>query len=305
MKTVLLVDDTPANLGVLIDVLRTAGYRLLVAEDGARALHQLQHAPADIILLDVMMPGIDGFTTCRRLKADPRWAEIPVIFMTARDEVVDKVEGFAAGAVDYVTKPLQPAEVVARVRTHLRLRELQLELQEKNAELEDRNERLDAAIRLRLASERALADSLDRAVVVASAAGEILFCTKRAAQLLAQHFPLSPGDRLPPDLRDGRAGAALRVRPLLVRGDSFQIFALEPVRADPKPSDLESLGLTPREAEVLFWIAEGKTNPEIAVILNTSINTVKRQSQAVFDKLQVENRTGAARLAIDRLERRA
>jgi CheY-like chemotaxis protein len=73
MKTVLLVDDTPANLGVLIEVLRSAGYRLLVAEDGERALHQMRHAQADIVLLDVMMPGIDGFTTCRRLKADPRW----------------------------------------------------------------------------------------------------------------------------------------------------------------------------------------------------------------------------------------
>lgn len=295
MKTVLLVDDNPANLGVLLDVLRTAGYRLLVAEDGERALHQMKNARADIVLLDVMMPGIDGFETCRRLKAEPAWAEIPVIFVTARDDVVDKIAGFGTGAVDYITKPLQPEEVVARVRTHLRLRELQAELEEKNAELAERNERLAAAAKLRLAAERALADSLDRAVVVANHAGEILFCTKRAAHLLAQHFPARPRDRLPSELRAGAAEAPLRVTPLVARGgDAFQILALDPVRPDPSPRDLETLGLTPRECEVLFWIAEGKTNPEIAVILDTSSNTIKRHAQAVFDKLRVENRTSAA-----------
>jgi DNA-binding response OmpR family regulator/DNA-binding CsgD family transcriptional regulator len=305
-KTVLLVDDNPANLGVLIDVLGKAGYRPLVAEDGERALHQMTHVQPDIVLLDVGMPGIDGFETCRRMKAQPGWADLPVLFMTARDDIVDKVAGFAAGAVDYITKPLQPDEVVARVKTHLRLRELQAELEEKNAELAERNERLAAAIRLREAAENALADSLDRAVVVTSREGEILFCTKRAARLLERHFPSWREPRLPPELRPGGPSvqASVQVTTLAsAGGDAFHIVALEPVQPDPSPRELEPLGLTPREAEVLFWIAEGKTNPEIAVILGTSTNTVKRQSQAVFDKLGVENRTAATLRAVEVLRR--
>jgi DNA-binding NarL/FixJ family response regulator len=248
-----------------------------------------QGDPPDIVLLDVMMPGIDGLETCRRLKADPTWADLPVIFMSALDDVVDKVAGFAAGAVDYVTKPLQPEEVLARVRTHLRLRELQ-------TELEERNERLDAAIRLRLAAEHALADSLDRAVLVINRTDEVVFCTKAATRLLAKFFSGSPPARLPAGLRPGLShGGPLRATPLLpANAGGFQIIALEATRPEPQASDLERLGLTPREAEVLFWIAQGKTNPEIAIILNTSINTVKTQSQRVFEKLGVETRTAAA-----------
>lgn len=294
MKTILLVDDNPANLGVLIDLLRTSGYQLRVAESGERALVQLRHTPADIVLLDVMMPGIDGLETCRRLKADPAWADLPVIFMTALDDVVDKVAGFAAGAIDYITKPLQPQEVLARVRTHLRLRELQ-------TELEERNERLDAAIRLRLAAEQALSDSLDRAVIVARRDGHVLFATKPAERLLARHFPGQNRDSLPPALRLAPCnGIPLRSVALTPAGmGDFEILALEATRPEPSPRELEALGVTPREAEVLFWMAQGKTNPEIAVILGTSLNTLKTHSQRIFEKLGVETRTAAALRAIE------
>ncbi len=289
MKTILLVDDNPANLGVLIELLRNSGYQLRVAESGERALRQLRHTGADIVLLDVMMPGIDGLETCRRLKADPAWMDLPVIFMTALGEVIDKVEGFAAGAVDYITKPLQPEEVLARVRTHLRLRELQ-------TELEERNERLDAAMRLRAAAEQALAESLDRAVIVVNRDDEVVFCTKTASRLLVRYFPDAAPVRVPAGLRAAPAnGIPLRVTSLLggSAGD-FELLALEPVRPDPTPRELEPLGLTPREAEVLFWIAQGKTNSEVAVILTASLNTVKTHTQRVFEKLGVETRTAAA-----------
>ncbi|HWL15167.1 MAG TPA: response regulator transcription factor [Opitutus sp.] len=296
MKTILLVDDNPANLGVLIELLRNSGYQLRVAESGERALVQLRHTPVDIVLLDVMMPGIDGLETCRRLKADPAWADLPVIFMTALDDVVDKVAGFAAGAVDYIPKPLQPEEVLARVRTHLRLRELQ-------TELEERNEQLDAAIRLRLSAEQALSDSLDRAVIVVDRHDGVVFCTKAASRLLARHFPGASVDRVPAGLRLAPAnGIPLRVVPVLPsNGSDFQLLALEPTRPAPRAADLESLGLTPREAEVLFWIAQGKSNPEVAVILETSINTIKSHSQRIFEKLGVETRTAAALTAAKRL----
>lgn len=127
--TVLVVDDTPTNVQVLVECLSTAGYRALVAEDGESALDQLQHTLPDIILLDVMMPGIDGFETCRRLKARPEVADIPVIFMTAVTEISNKIRGFEVGAVDYITKPYHHGEVLSRVATQLTLRRQHLELQ--------------------------------------------------------------------------------------------------------------------------------------------------------------------------------
>lgn len=123
--TVLIVDDTPTNLEVLQEVLTNANYEVLVAIDGESAIDQIQYARPDIILLDVMMPGMDGFETCRRLKANPDTSAIPVIFMTALSETADKVKGFETGAVDYITKPFQHSEVLARVKTQITLSTLQ------------------------------------------------------------------------------------------------------------------------------------------------------------------------------------
>lgn len=127
-ETLLIVDDTPANLGVLVETLGAAGYRLMVAEDGEEALAQTAQTAPDLILLDVMMPGIDGFETCRRLKAQPATADVPVLFMTALGETADKVRAFSAGGVDYLTKPIEHEEALARVRTHLALRRVRREL---------------------------------------------------------------------------------------------------------------------------------------------------------------------------------
>ncbi len=132
-ETILIVDDTPANLGVLVETLGAAGYQLMVAEDGEEALAQTAQTLPDLILLDVMMPGIDGFETCRRLKAQPATRDVPVLFMTALSETADKVKAFAAGGVDYITKPIEHEEAIARVRTHLALRRLRRELQEQLA----------------------------------------------------------------------------------------------------------------------------------------------------------------------------
>ena len=129
----LLVDDTPANLGVLFEHLDEHGYRVLVAEDGEEAVDLAERVHLDVILLDVMMPGMDGFETCQKLKASPAARDIPVIFMTALTDPRDKVRGFRAGAVDYVTKPFQHEEVLARVRTHVEMRRLEAQLRSQNA----------------------------------------------------------------------------------------------------------------------------------------------------------------------------
>jgi signal transduction histidine kinase len=134
-KTILVVDDNPTNIQVLFDVLTEIGYRVAIAKSGEAALQRLQSYHPDIILLDVMMPGIDGFETCQRLKANSATREIPVIFMTALSDLVDKVKGLSLGAVDYITKPIQHEEALARIRVHLQLREAQKSLQQQTTQL--------------------------------------------------------------------------------------------------------------------------------------------------------------------------
>lgn len=133
--TILVVDDNPTNIQVLFDVLSEIGYRVAIAKSGEAALQRVQSYHPDIILLDVMMPGIDGFETCLRLKADPDTRDIPVIFMTALSDTVDKVNGLSLGAVDYITKPIQHEEALARIRVHLQLRDSQKFLQQQTIEL--------------------------------------------------------------------------------------------------------------------------------------------------------------------------
>jgi signal transduction histidine kinase len=134
MATILVVDDNPTNIQVLFDVLQASDYQVAVAKSGESALQRLENYLPDLILLDVMMPGIDGFETCRRLKASDLTQGIPIIFMTALSDTVDKVKGLSLGAVDYITKPIQHEEVLARIRVHLQLQYLQKNLEHKIAE---------------------------------------------------------------------------------------------------------------------------------------------------------------------------
>lgn len=134
--TVLIVDDNPANLGMLTSYLKEYGYKTPIARNGEIALQRARYIRPDIILLDVVMPGLDGFETCRRLKADQATCDIPIIFMTALDGTEDKLHGFEVGGVDYVTKPFQQEEVLARVASHVRIRELTQHLQQQTARLE-------------------------------------------------------------------------------------------------------------------------------------------------------------------------
>ncbi len=131
---ILIVDDNPANLSVLSTILAEREYVVRPAPNGQMALMALQKYRPDLILLDIMMPKIDGYEVCRRLKEDEQTRDIPVIFMSALSEVLDKVKAFDVGGVDYITKPFQAEEVLARVKTHLALRELQKELERKVAE---------------------------------------------------------------------------------------------------------------------------------------------------------------------------
>ena len=198
---VLIVDDVPENLAVLSDALDEAGHTVLVATDGASALERLELIMPDLILLDAVMPGIDGFETCRRMKLMDSAREVPVVFMTGLTETEHVVRGFEVGGIDYVTKPIRPAEVLARISTHVR-----------NA-------------------------------------------------------------RMLNDARLSRDAAAAAVS-----------------------ADLSHYQLTPRELDVLAWIARGKTNRDIAEILGMSPRTVNKHLEHIFVKLGVETRAAAAAL---------
>jgi DNA-binding response OmpR family regulator len=146
----LIVDDYPTNIKVLSDLLIEYGFEVLIARDGENALQKLERISPDLILLDILMPGMDGFETCRRLKDQASTQDIPVIFMTALSDPVDKIKGLTMGAVDYITKPFQQEEVLARVNTHLKIRQLTKCLADQNAQLkqEARSRRLaESALR--------------------------------------------------------------------------------------------------------------------------------------------------------------
>ena len=148
-QTILLVDDNPINLSVISDYLDDIGFRILTAQDGESAIKRAQKAKPDIILLDVMLPDIDGFEVCRRLKSDPSTLDIPVIFMTALTGTEDKIKGLNMGAVDYVTKPIHQEEILARITTHLRLMKLAHDLMKTNEKLEKHHGQLDKLVKER------------------------------------------------------------------------------------------------------------------------------------------------------------
>jgi DNA-binding response OmpR family regulator len=169
----LIVDDTPQNLRLISDFLAEQGFELMLTRSGAQALEKIHLGTPDLVLLDVRMPGMDGFEVCRRLKADPAVAAIPVIFMTALDDAAHKVEGFHLGAVDYVTKPIQREELVARIRHHLQLHRLQRELVLKSDDLAAKNAELEAYA-------HTIAHSLKTPLAAATRFLEILFKYKSA-----------------------------------------------------------------------------------------------------------------------------
>ena len=306
MNTVLVVDDVPANADVVLNHLTAAGFRVLYAGSGARALKQLEHSIPDLILLDIKMPGLDGIETCRLIKQRSEWRNVPIIFITGADELSQKLAAFEAGGVDFVTKPILPEEVEARVRTHLRIRELQ-------SELEQKNQALSEEIELRLDAEKQLEARLDQPFVIASYDGGIHFSTRQASILLQAFFPSISLAKLPETVLCWLASTD-RQRPLLIhnpqKGDlqvdhlassdsrGLALLRLEQRNSCWGPKALQTLGLTPREAEVLYWITEGKTNPEISTILDTTLHTVKKHNNKLFAKLGVETRMAAARLAM-------
>jgi len=289
---VLVVDDSPETLSFLTEAIERSGATVLVAVAGDLALALVDEITPDVILLDAMMPGMDGFETCRRLKARGHLAHVPVIFMTGLTESEDVLRGFDAGGVDYVIKPVAPDEVLARISAHLA-----------NARVtRSAHAALDVAGRFLLATDRD---------------GSVLWATPQAATLLRAASPddaagaAVPGLRLPgwPALAEHEAP---RLPPVtLPDGHRVEFqhvgqigpdeLLLRVTTSDPGREETllrDRLGLTAREAEVLLWLGRGKSNRDIAEILVMSPRTVNKHLEGVFAKLGVENRASAAALAV-------
>ena len=228
---IVIVDDKPTNLGVLFDFLTDSGFKVLVAQDGESAIQKVEYAHPDLILLDVMMPGIDGFETCRRLKANPATQDIPVIFMTALSEAVDKVKGFSLGAVDYVTKPMQQEEVRARVTTHLTLRNLHHKLQEQNLQLQKAEEKY-----------RSIVENATEGIFQATPEGRYITANPALARILGYSSPEALMNEM------SNIGKQLYVEPMR-RDDLIALMNREDTL-----SDFESQVY--RKDDSVIWISE-------------------------------------------------
>ena len=294
---VLVVDDSPETLRMLTDALEEAGMTVLVAREGDYALSIIERVLPDVILMDAIMPGTDGFETCRRLKQNKALAHVPIIFMTGLSDTEHIIQGLEAGGVDYVTKPLVPGELLARIRVHLA------------------NARISHSARTAL-------DAFGRFLLAASHTGRVLWCTPQAGRLLGKAFRDfdTEGYVLPMNVREWlhqcAAGATVATLPsidlqpeaapptlkLLYVGqigpDENLLRLIEGDAGSDQTVLKQKLLVTEREAEVLLWIARGKSNRDIAEILSLSPRTVNKHLEQIYAKLGVENRTSAAALAV-------
>jgi len=296
----LVVDDSPETLRLLTDALDGAGMTVMVALDGAAAMRIVDQITPDIVLLDAVMPGMDGFETCRRLKREAGLSNVPVIFMTGLAETEHIVRGLEAGGVDYVTKPIAIEEMLARIRVHL-----------SNARLTQ--------------SARAALDVSGRFLLAVNRQGKVMWATPQAQKLLSDSLGPAAGDEmiLPAALQEwleqaqhGKSGSKtpatasfpdhpeLRLYYMGNAGPNEVLLRLAKDTASTLPVEFTSeLGLTTREAEVLSWLSKGKTNRDIAQILGLSPRTVDKHLEQIYAKLGVENRTAAAAIAANATRR--
>jgi DNA-binding response OmpR family regulator/DNA-binding CsgD family transcriptional regulator len=296
----LVVDDSPETLRLLTDALDGAGMTVMVALDGASAMRIVEQITPDIVLLDAVMPGMDGFETCKRLKRDAGLANVPIIFMTGLAETEHIVRGLEAGGVDYVTKPIVVEEMIARIRVHLA-----------NARMTQ--------------SARAALDVSGRYLLAVSGQGRILWATPQAQKLLTATLAADADDEfLLPEpvpqwlaqVQEGKAASKaatasfpgneqLRLHYMGTLGPNEFLLRLAKDAGTETPAEFSSeLGLTTREGEVLSWLSKGKTNRDIAQILGLSPRTVDKHLEQIYSKLGVENRTAAAAIAVNAKNRR-
>ncbi|MBM7050032.1 MULTISPECIES: response regulator transcription factor [Rhizobium] len=287
---VLLVDDSPEALGFLTDALEQSGFSVLIATSGSAALNIVERITPDLILLDAVMPSMDGFETCRRLKANAGIAQIPVVFMTGLTETEHVVHALESGGVDYLTKPINVDELRARIRVHLR-----------NARsAQSARVALDAAGRHLLAvkgngSIHWSTPQATRLINAATGSDDGLdLASKHIAAFMLERERLGPARDNIVSISNG-GQAALQFAFLGAIGPDEYLFRLTATnqRADDEILR-QHFSLTQRESEVLLWIAKGKSNRDIGEILGLSARTVNKHLEQIYVKLGVENRASAA-----------
>ncbi|MEH6719153.1 MAG: response regulator transcription factor [Aurantimonas endophytica] len=289
-RIVLVVDDSPETIEFLTTALEEQGLTVLVALDGGKAIAIARRITPDVILLDAVMPGMDGFETCRRLKQDASLAHVPVIFMTGLSETEHIVHAFAVGGVDYVTKPVVIEQILARMRVH------------------QENARMTRAARLAL-------DTTGRFLLAVDGDGTVRWMTPQARRLLTGEGDADPlPGALAGELQRLRRGETARhpgdpgLGFALLGQIGTDEFLLRLSRVEGDETDAAALrdrfGLTAREAEVLLWIARGKSNRDVAEILALSPRTVNKHLETIFRKLGVENRSAATASAMNLLAER-
>ena len=294
---VLIVDDVPDNLSVLHDARDESGYTVLVATNGEAALQRAVQALPDIILLDAMMPGMDGFEVARRLKASPQTASIPIIFMTGLTETEYLVAAFNVGGVDYVTKPIKPKEVMARISVHL----------QGGREKRQARNALDAygyaTITVRVSDGKLMWETPLARELLQRYYGTVAPQTPEPVLVwLRRHLASSEQQVEPPRLSLEQGAKRLTFRLHQQTGDDDWLIIMQEVSDETVIQAMSlTFKLTAREAEVLYWVVKGKINRDIGDILGASPMTVKKHLEHVFAKLGVETRTAAASMAMSRI----
>ncbi len=316
---VLIVDDVPDNVALLHDALDEAGYTVLVALDGESALRRAAQAQPDVVLLDAIMPGLDGFEVARRLKADAGTAHIPIIFMTGLTETEHLEAALAAGGVDYVTKPIKPREVLARMGVHLAQAR---QVKQGAVERSQARNALDAfgyaTITVRASDGRLMWQTpLARDLLLRYCGTLAPVTPPPVVQWLRRHLGEAQALREPPRLTLESGPRRLTFRLHQQVGDQdggdnetgsdsgsegdWLIVMQETSDASVLDGLAQAFGLTAREAEVLYWVVKGKINRDIADILGASPGTVKKHLERIHAKMGVETRTAAATMAINRV----
>ncbi|EAR10382.1 response regulator transcription factor [Reinekea blandensis] len=285
----LVVDDSPEALGFIHDALETAGMEVLVALEGKQALSIAQKMKPDVILLDAMMPVMDGFETCRALKKLAGLADTPVIFMTGLSASEDIVRGLEAGGVDYLTKPVKPDELIARLKVHLS----NASVTRAAYHLLDESGQVIFAVNDQGHQLWATPQSYTLMGKAGLQGDKVIGLFSRALSQWFQNAP-EPGYQMTVPFLE----YPLAVKLVSRREGEWVLRLLD---GDlPQGADLLriELDLTGRESEVLYWIANGKTNRETAEILAMSPRTVNKHLEQIFSKLGVDNRTSAAGVAL-------
>jgi DNA-binding NarL/FixJ family response regulator len=296
--TILIVDDEPDSLRMLVTAFESAHLSVLVASSGKAALELLGRILPNLIIMDGVMPGLDGFETAMRIKQNPVHAHIPIIFLTGLTESEHVIEAFEVGGVDYVRKPVNLAELLARVRLHM------------------------AQGRAAHASAASL-DATGRLMLATDARGAFLWCTPRAEQAITRVAPawrrehaalppemnspvarlLAKGDIAGASVRIERPGGALELVVIAHYRENEVLIRLNELDPDQDMSRLrDRMQLTDRQAEILLWVSYGKSSSDISDVLDISPRTVQKHLERIYEKLGVETRSAAAAIAIKAMQ---